>query len=463
RLDGLPLAIELAAARTRLLPPDQLLARLERALPVLTGGRRDAPERQRTLRATIAWSYDLLSADERRLFDRLGVFAGGFTLEAAETVCDADIDAIGSLLEQSLLRRGDDGRLGMLVTILEFAVEHLVASDEALAILARHAEYYVALADSGNVHAEAQGGEDYEIILPELANFRAVLERSLATGDNELGMSMAVALETFWVSNNPPEGERWYEALFAGKGLQPALRARALRARGGALYISGRFDEGTDYHRQSLDVYRELGDDWGIGHVLYRLAVEAQRTGDPALARQLAEESRLHLGPESPWAESQVLHLLGILAFHDGRRDEGLELELRSAELADQIGSRWLRLGSLLSAAEFALEMHRPAQGRDISLTALAVADGIGDRMRMAWALSLLAWAAAEEGQFERAGRLFGATEAESARSPFGQWERGRDEYLTHLDVDPGSDFRRAREEGASLSFADAVQEALAP
>ncbi|MFL5719007.1 MAG: ATP-binding protein [Chloroflexota bacterium] len=463
RLDGLPLAIELAAARTRLLPPDQLLARLERALPVLTGGRRDAPERQRTLRATIAWSYDLLSADERRLFDRLGVFAGGFTLEAAETVCDADIDAIGSLLEQSLLRRGDDGRLGMLVTILEFAVEHLVASDEALAILARHAEYYVALADSGNVHAEAQGGEDYEIILPELANFRAVLERSLATGDNELGMSMAVALETFWVSNNPPEGERWYKAFFAGKELPLALRARALRARGGALYISGRFDEGTDYHRQSLDVYRELGDDWGIGHVLYRLAVEAQRTGDPGLARQLAEESRLHLGPESPWAESQVLHLLGILAFHDGRRDEGLELELRSAELADQIGSRWLRLGSLLSAAEFALEMDRPAQGRDISLTALAVADGIGDRMRMAWALSLLAWAAAEEGQFERAGRLFGATEAESARSPFGQWERGRDEYLTHLDVDPGSDFRRARDEGASLSFADAVQEALAP
>jgi predicted ATPase/class 3 adenylate cyclase len=461
RLDGLPLAIELAAARTRVLPPDQLLARLERALPVLTGGRRDAPERQRTLRATIAWSYDLLSADERRLFDRLGVFAGGFTLEAAEAVCDADIETIGSLLEQSLLRRGDDGRLGMLVTILEFAVERFVVSDEAGAILERHAEYYVALADSGNVHAEAQGGEHYEIILPDLANFRAVLERALATDDNELGMSMAVALEQYWVSNNPPEGERWYTAFFAGKELPLALRARALRARGGALSISGRFAEGAVYHREALDIYRELGDDWGIGHILFRLANEAQRTGDSGLARQLAEESRAHHGTQSPWAESQVLSLLGIIAFEDGRREEGLELELRSAELADEVNSRWLRLGSLLIAAEIALELDRPAQARDLSLTALAVADDIGDRMHMAWALSLLAWAAAAEGQFERAGRLWGATEAESARSPFGQWEDGREEYLGHLDVDPGSDFRRAREEGASLAFDEAVQEGL--
>ena len=120
---GLPLAIELAAARTRILPPDQLLARLDRVLPVLTGGRRDAPERQQTLRATIGWSYDLLSEDERRLFDALGVFVGGFTLAAAETVCDADMETLGSLLEQSLVRRSEDGRFTMLATILEFAVE----------------------------------------------------------------------------------------------------------------------------------------------------------------------------------------------------------------------------------------------------------------------------------------------------------------------------------------------------
>lgn len=462
RLDGLPLAIELAAARTRLLPPDQLLARLERALPVLTGGRRDAPERQRTLRATIAWSYDLLSADERRLFDRLGVFAGGFTLEAAESVCDADIETVESLLEQNLLRRSDDGRLGMLVTILEFAVERFVASDEALAILARHAEYYLALADSGNLHVEAEGAEDYEVVLPDLANFRAVLERTLAHGDTELGMSMAVALEQYWVSNDPAEGERWFAAFFAGAELSPALRARALRSRGGALFFSGRFEDGTVYHRQALAIYRDLADDFGTGHLLYRLAVEANRTGDLALARTLAEESRAHHRGRSPWAESQVLQLLGLLAFKDGQAEEALDMLTQSAELADQVGSRWLRIGSLLQASDVAMQSGRPTQARESSLTALAVAHAIGDRQQVAWALTLIAWAAAELGRPDLAGRLWAALEAESARGPFGQWEPSREEYRNHLLVAAGPDFDRGLAQGASLTFEEAVEQALA-
>jgi len=462
RLDGLPLAIELAAARTRILPPDQLLARLEHALPVLTGGRRDAPERQRTLRATIAWSYDLLSEDERRLFDRLGVFAGGFTLDAAEAVCDADLETVGSLLEQSLLRRSDDGRLGMLVTILEFAVERFVVSDEALAIVARHADYYLALADSGNIHVEAEGGENYEIILPDLANFRAVLERALADGDTELGMSMVVALEQYWVSNNPAEGERWFAAFFAGAELPPALRARALRSRGGALFFSGRFEEGTVYHRQALAIYRELGDDFGTGHLLYRLAVEANRTGDLALARTLAEESRAHHRGQSPWAESQALQLLGILSFKDGQAEEALDLLTQSAELADQVGSRWLRIGSLLQASEVAMQTDQPRRARESSVTALAVARAIGDRQQVAWALTFLAWAGAELGQPDLAGRLWGAIETESARSPFGQLEPAREEYEAHLAVAAGPDFDRGRAEGHLLTLDEAVEIALA-
>ena len=300
RLDGLPLAIELAAARTRILPPDQLLARLERALPVLTGGRRDAPERQRTLRATISWSYDLLSEDERRLFDRLGVFAGGFTLDAVEAVCDGDLDTLGSLLEQSLLRGAPDGRLSMLATVLEFASERFEASDEAASIVDRHAAFYLALAISAGMFVEAQGNERVEVILPELANFRAVLERALGRGDAELGLQMAVALEQYWVSQSTSEGERWLRAFLAMGEVPLALRARALRALGGVIFISGRFDEGAVYHHQSLAAYRELGDDFGTAHLLYRAAVQARLSGDPERALALAEEGRAMIMASRP-------------------------------------------------------------------------------------------------------------------------------------------------------------------
>ena len=349
----------------------------------------------------------------------------------------------------------------MLVTILEFAVERFVASDEALLIIARHADYYLALADSGNIHVEAEGGEDYEIILPDLANFRAVLERALADGDAELGMSMAVALEQYWVSNDPAEGERWFAAFFAGAELPPALQARALRSRGGALFFSGKFEEGTVYHRQALAIYRELGDDFGTGHLLFRLAVEANRTGDLALARSLAEESRAHHRGQSPWAESQVLQLLGILAFKDGQAEEAFDMLMQSAELADQVGSRWLRIGSLLQASEVAMQTGRPTQARESSLTALAVAHAIGDRQQVAWALTLIAWAAADLRQPVLAGRLWGALETESARAAFGQWEPEREMYLSRVEVVGEPDFDRGRAEGASLTFDEAVEIAL--
>ena len=227
---------------------------------------------------------------------------GGFTLDAAEAVCDGDIETVGSLLEQSLLRRADDGRLSMLATVLEFATERFDASDDALAIVDRHAAYFLALAESAGMYVEAQGNERVELVQPELANLRAVLERALARGDAELGLPMAVALEQFWVTQSTSEGERWFPAFLAIGDVPLALRARALRALGGTIYISGRFDEGTVYHRQSLEVYRELGDDFGIGHLLYRLAVEAQRVGDPALAlRSLRRVGRFievsHHGP----------------------------------------------------------------------------------------------------------------------------------------------------------------------
>ena len=157
-----------------------------------------------------------------------------------------------------------------------------------------------------------------------------------------------------------------------------------------------------------------------------------------------------------------MLSLLGDIAFQDGRREEALDLLMQSAELADQVGSRWLRIGALLSAAEYALQMDRPAQGRDVSLSALTVARAIGDRQRIAYALTLLAWAAAELGQPLVAGRVWGAIEAESARAPFGQWEGARESYDSRVLVAAGPDFDRGRAEGLSLTLDEAAEEALA-
>ncbi|HEV8403585.1 MAG TPA: adenylate/guanylate cyclase domain-containing protein [Candidatus Limnocylindrales bacterium] len=463
RLDGLPLAIELAAARTRLLPPDQLLIRLERALPVLTGGRRDAPERQRTLRATISWSYDLLSEDERRLFDRLGVFAGGFTLDAVEAVCDGDLETVGSLLEQSLLRRADDGRLSMLATVLEFAIERFEASDEARSVIDRHAAFYLALAVGAGMYVEAQGNERVEMILPELANLRAVLERAMARGDAELGLQLAVALEQYWVSQSTTEGERWLRTFLAMGEVPLALRARALRALGGSIFITGRFEEGAVYHGQSLAAYRELGDEFGIAHLLYRAAVQARVSGDPELALSLAEEGRALNRGGSPWAESQTLSLLANLAWHDGRREEALDLAVHSAELAGIARSRWLQANSLAVAGQMALEMGRLSQSESLCFDGLLIARQIGDRQRIAYLLTLLAWAAADGGHGERAGRLWGAIESEGADRPFGQWEAERETYREHVFAAAGPEFERGLLEGRSLTLDEAVESALAP
>ena len=157
RLDGLPLAIELAAARTRLLPPDRLLERLDQVLPLLTGGRRDAPERQRTLRSTIEWSHALLDKHEQQAFRRLAVFPGGFTVETAEEVCEVEIDVLESLVEKSLVRRWAGGRLGMLETIRELAEEKLADSGEAPDLHRKNAEYFTELACSANLQVESIG------------------------------------------------------------------------------------------------------------------------------------------------------------------------------------------------------------------------------------------------------------------------------------------------------------------
>ena len=229
RLDHLPLAIELAAARTKVLSATVLLERLEQRLPLLTDGARDLPERQRTLRATLDWSHDLLSPDEQRLFARLAVFAGGCTLEAAEEVCETGLDTLQSLVEKSLLRHAD-GRFWMLETIREFAGERLKESGEADAERKRHARFFVEFADRR--HADLRGGDAalwLQRFEDEHDNFRSALAYLLETGDSVSALRLTGAVSRFWmIRGHLVEGRRWLEMTLEASAVS-ATRPRALR------------------------------------------------------------------------------------------------------------------------------------------------------------------------------------------------------------------------------------------
>jgi predicted ATPase len=226
RLDCLPL-VELAAARTKALSTEQILERLEQRLPLLTGGPRDAPERQRTLRATIEWSHDLLDDDERRLFRRLAVFTGGCTLEAAEKVAQADLDTLQSLVEKSLVRHTGE-RSWMLETIREYATERLEESGEAEDLRRRHAEFFLWLADSANVRSD-RSNQRPELVRGDLDNFRAAMAWASSVHRDELALRIATALEMFWVYTNPAEAVRWLQSLLEdARDVPPKLLADAL-------------------------------------------------------------------------------------------------------------------------------------------------------------------------------------------------------------------------------------------
>ena len=267
------MALELAATRMTTLSTEQMLTRLGQRLDLLRGGR-DAEVRQQTLRATIEWSYDLLEPAEQRLLARLSVFRGGSTLEAAEAVCDADLNQLQSLVDKSLIRVRERQRFWMLESIREFASEQLRGAHEEGKIIRSHAEFFLALAESAHLSSEdIDLGQRHEVVMPEQDNLRAALDRAPESGEVVLGLRVACALEQFWIARAPYEGRRRIESLLSAAGdAPPLLRARALRALGGATYIVGEFARGTELHEQSLAEFRALGDELAVAHLAHRLA-----------------------------------------------------------------------------------------------------------------------------------------------------------------------------------------------
>ncbi len=356
RLDGLPLAIELAAARVRLFTPHALLSRLEHRLGILTGGARDLPERQRTMRAAIAWSYSLLTPDEQTLFARLSVFVGGRTWEAIEAVCDpaGTLDVLGgveSLLEQSLLGHSDvlgETRVTMLETIHEYARERLEASGEAATLRQAYVDYFLGLAEEA---ASALEGPEQRAWLERLErerdNLRAALQWAHERAAVEVGLRLAIALGPYWERRGPlSEGRGWLDAFLAASdgghpGAARTLRAAALFAAGRLASVQGPSDEAVSLLEPSLALYRELGDKRSSTKVVTALALAVlqcwERRAEELLERraeELLEESvalEREFGDKAALANS--LHLLGILVAHRGDAERATSLRSQSQAL----------------------------------------------------------------------------------------------------------------------------------
>ena len=462
RLDGLPLALELAAARIGLLSPDELLARLDRVLPLLTGGARDAPDRQRTLRATIEWSYELLSDEEQRLFANLAVFAGGFTLEAAEAVGGEGLDVVQSLVDKSLVRRRwDSERFLMLETVRQYAVERLEESDERDEVRRRHAQFFADVAENAGLAVE-NFGPNVAVALAEQDNFRAALAWTIED-DPMLGLRLAWSLENFWVFNDPREGMRWFAALFARADERPSqIRGRALRAFGGACDIAGEQAEAQKNYEAGLAVFEELDDDAGRARMLHRLALNSMRRGELERATELAEQSlELHLKVGNRFGEAEAVGALGAIARDRGQTDRAFELTERSAALAEEAGVGWWVMGMRCELAQLALADGRTEEGEQRAREALQMAAGMRDRGGRVFCVGLLAAVAGERGEHERAGRLWGTIETEMVGAPNGGWIRHRAAYEARILASATPDFERGREEGRDLTLDDAVSLAL--
>jgi predicted ATPase len=464
RLDGLPLAIELAAARAKVLPPEQLLPRLTERLDFLRGGR-DAESRHATLRATIAWSYELLTAPEQTLFARLGVFAGGCTFAAAEEVCDAGVDALQALLDKSLLRRTGD-RYWMLETIRGFAIEKLKESKDFAETLEGWSEYFVGLADEA--YAEIRGSEQalwMDRLEDDHDNLRETAARAKEVGDGELELRIAVDLAQFRTSRGYfTEGRlALEEALAVGK--DPKLRARALHAAGFMALNQGLHDKAETLLEEGWTLARELEDVALTGSLLLTLAA-AVSDRDEVRAEALYKELLTFIEENG---EERFPRAFINLAEFALRRGEYARAELYSRKsflLLREEGDTWstaLALGNLGLAL---LGLGRKAEACERLAESLRLQASIGDKLSIAAGLSALASVIAERGELERATHLLAQSDRLlgeiDAVLPPGLEGALHEQTLARVRSELDG-FETVWSQGRDMTVDEALAEALAP
>jgi predicted ATPase len=434
RLDGLPLAIELAAARVKLLEPEAILHRLEGSISLLASASRDLSERQRTLRGAIGWSHDLLDPTERVLFRRLGIFVGGCSIEDAQAICDADgqlgmdmLDGLSSLVDKSLLRRlnpgGDELRVGMLETVREYALERLTASEDWDAVRRGHEDRYMAmaLASAGEIL-----GANQQTWLDRLEtdrdNLRAALQRLTGDGRTEPALEMAAALWRFWqLRGNLAEGRIALEDLLGAHNARQATtgRAQALAALGGLAYWQSDMGAADRAYVEGLAIQRSLDDPAGLAEALYNLGYVKAVTGGHAEARALygeALEIANRLGDQASVLRLQ--EALAFLMFHMGEFAAA-----RAQQEANVAAFRAAGQTFRVAVGTGFLSYLESKEGRyDVAREMLREAFGIfraaGDTHWMVRVLVLAAASAVVVGDMELAARLSGATDV--LREPLG-------------------------------------------
>ncbi len=424
RLDGLPLAIELAAARIKVLSPSSMLARLASRLQLLTGGAKDLPHRQQTLRAAMDWSYDLLTSAEQKLFRRLSVFAGGCNLEGVEAVCDTKgdldldlLDGMASMVDKSLLQQFEQGngesRFSMLETIREYALEKLQESGEESQTKRAHAAYCLVLAEE-----EAAGRSGTEVadwlerLTSEHDNFGAALEWLIQTGDTEWGLRLGSALFRFWeMREHHTEGRDSLGKLLSlpTAAVRTKARARALFAAGVLAVEQGDYAAADVHITESLEIARQFSDKQGVAVCLNALAVNARDRGDVLVARSLFEDSLVvwrELGDPETIARA-LSNLANVVKLQgDYIRARSLYEECLSIfrTMGDRTGIAW----STNYEGDVARDQGDFVAARVLYQQALASFRELGDRWGVAGTLADLGNLGRDQGDYSAAHLLYG-------------------------------------------------------
>jgi predicted ATPase/class 3 adenylate cyclase len=464
RLDGLPLAIELAAARARMLSPAELLARLSQRLDLLKGGR-DADPRQQTLRAAIEWSHDLLTEQEQVLFRRLAVFAGTWTLEAAAAVVEAEIDTLQSLFDKSLLRRSENGRFFMLETIREYARERLEEAREVEDLERRHAEFLLAF--TGKALENPERTEIARVLAPERENLRAAIDWALGAGEEETSLLLATAYGHLCAYHGPfGEGSLRLEAALKKGGTQTSTaRAKALQAVSSLAVRQGEFERAQTAADEWLTLARSIGEAPDVAAALRALGMIACDLRDYEAAESLQREALAMF--QRSGDDRQVRESFNMLAFVGLARRDYPQARLAIQEaltLSREAGdSRGILLGTG-NLAHVALRQGETQEALDLLGEAIPLAHDQFNLEYLAELLNQIAVVALRWHHYERAAVLLGGSEAllEDAggvREPV--WHELHEETVSILQRELGDRLAASRQEGRAMNLEELVTYAV--